>query len=455
MQKLREYAQEILNLYNYFNGSIIIDEDTNIVYYYNNRTEANSVTWKDLAGKKLLEAYPDLSEEESTLISALKEGKPSYNMLQTIKFYNGTIITSINTTVPIYDGEKIVGAVEVSRYIKEGESYESISILPNETFRRNELYKTNDIITVSPAMEEIKKTISKVARTDSSVLIYGKTGTGKEMVAEAIHRESKRSKKKFVVQNCAAIPEHLLESILFGSIRGGFTGAEDRMGLLESANGGTVFLDEINNLNISMQAKILKAIEDQHVIRVGEYIPHPINVRFLAATNQNPLKLVGQGKMRKDLYYRLRVVQLNLLELKDRKEDIPKLTSFFINEFNTRMNKNILGLDKEAEEIFLNYEWPGNVRDLKNTLEGAFNFTEGPYITLNDIGWLKNEYKGYDDFFGLYYDGKRTLKELIDDYEKGVIEKSMAQYGISKQLYSELGISRQNLNHKIKKISKT
>ena len=191
-------------------------------------------------------------------------------------------------------------------------------------------------------MIKIKDSISQVAQTDSSVLIYGETGTGKEMIAQAIHSASKRTKKKFVVQNCAAIPATLLEGILFGTVRGAFTGAEDHPGLFEIASGGTLFLDEINSMDMSMQAKLLRAIEDKKILRVGGSSPITIDVKIISALNQDPIECVNNKTLRQDLFYRLNVVQFYLPPLRDRRSDIELLTNHFIFNYNLKMNKQYL-----------------------------------------------------------------------------------------------------------------
>ena len=218
--------------------------------------------------------------------------------------------------------------------------------------QHRQLYTADDIISDCIQLQEVKRKIKKVAQTDSSVLIFGKTGTGKEMVAESIHTGGKRKAKRFISQNCAAIPASLLESILFGTVKGSFTGAENRIGLLESADGGTLFLDEINNMDLSIQAKILKAIEEQRITRVGDYESKLIDVRIIAATNQDPWQLVKDMRLREDLYYRLRVVQIDLPLLSERKGDIDLLTKYFIKKYNKRMGKNVMGLNGETERFF-------------------------------------------------------------------------------------------------------
>lgn len=452
MKKLREYAQELLDVYNYFNGVIIFDQQATAVYYYNNRPDINNLRDDDVIGKSLSQIYPDLDLSASTIMKALETGNPTSNMYQKIKNFKGQEIAEVNTTLPIFDGDEIIGAVEVSQYVIGDNEYRNIYLTPMRTRLQRPYSTVDDIITRSQNMELVKAKIRKVARTDSSVLLYGKTGSGKGMAAEAIHSASKRSEQRFVSQNCAAIPASLMESILFGTIRGSFTGAEDRKGLFETADGGTLFLDEINNMSLNLQAKILKVIEDQKVTRVGDYEPHAVNVRVIAATNADPVQLVQRGMLREDLYYRLRVVQIDLPDLKARKEDIPLLTEHFIKKYNRIMNRTILGIDEDVESLFLRYDWPGNVRELAHTIEGAFNFAKDSLLHLADIGWAhemedQTEEEHYPPFRP---EENRTLKERLQSYECDQIKKSMKESGTIQELLADLGLSRQNLNHKLK-----
>lgn len=449
MQKLREYAQEVLNLYNYFNGAIIFDQNAIAVYYYNNRQDINNLTEEDVVGRHLSEIYPELDLESSTIMEALTKGIPTSNKAQRVKTFKGRELNEVNTTIPIFEDDVIIGAVEVSKYIIGDELHQNIFVTPVTMGQHRELYTVDDMISDCIQLQEVKRKIRKVAQTDSSVLIFGKTGTGKEMVAESIHTGGKRRTKRFVSQNCAAIPASLLESILFGTVKGSFTGAENRIGLLESADGGTLFLDEINNMDISIQAKILKAIEEQRITRVGDYESKPIDVRVIAATNQDPRQLVEDMILREDLYYRLRVVQLDLPPLSERKGDIDLLTQYFIKKYNKRMGKNVMGLNGAAERFFHTYTWPGNVRELENTIAGAFNFVEGHFIKLEDISWYDGGEAMEDSLCDRFMTGG-TLKDMVKNYEKYLIEDAMEQSANLSQVVQKLGITRQNLNHKMK-----
>ncbi len=235
-------------------------------------------------------------------------------------------------------------------------------------------------------MREIKRYIGKAASTDSNVLITGETGTGKELAAELIHRNSPRSKKPFVCVNCTAIPDSLLESELFGYERGAFTGADSlKEGKLKHGEGGTVFFDEIGDMSLYHQAKILRAIESKEVQRVGGRGSIPLDIRIVAATNQDLDQLVEEGKFRKDLYFRLNVARIHLPPLRERKEDIPFLLGFYIRELNRRFGREVECLAKDVLEYLLCYDWPGNVRELKNLLEATYVNLSSRRISLSDL----------------------------------------------------------------------
>ena len=333
---LRRYVEQILNLYNYIDGILVVDAKGIIEYFVTYRPDVNNLKEKDLIGRHVLEIYPNLTEESSSLLRVLKTGKPISNEYQALSTYNGQSINAINTTMPIKDGDRIIGAVDASRYMDSAYERQDIALELKDKSEEKALYTVDDIITSSQQMELIKERISMIADTDSSVLIVGATGTGKELVAQSIHTSSCRRKKRFVSQNCAAIPANLLESILFGTVKGSYTGAENRPGIFEIANGGTIFLDEINSMEISVQAKILKAIEEKKITRIGGVAPIPIDVKIVSAINENPIDCMEAGKLREDLFYRLSVVQLTLPLLKERRNDL-FFWSTILSENTTRI----------------------------------------------------------------------------------------------------------------------
>ncbi len=230
----------------------------------------------------------------------------------------------------------------------------------------------NGILGKTPVMEKLFQLISSVAQSDAPVLIQGESGTGKELVALAIHENSPRKKQPFIKVNCAALNESLLESELFGHVKGSFTGADkDRVGRFEAANTGTLFLDEIGDISLSTQVKLLRVLEEKEVERVGDHHPFPVDIRIITATNRDLEKLVAKGSFRKDLFFRINVFPLQCPSLSERKDDIPLIIQSFINRVCEKNNKNILEVSSEAMEIFLTYNWPGNIRELRNAIEYA------------------------------------------------------------------------------------
>ena len=243
------------------------------------------------------------------------------------------------------------------------------------------------IITQDPELMEVKRVIEKIASSPSSVLITGESGTGKEIAAKAIHFTSNRSNKPFIPVNCANIPENLFESELFGYEEGAFTGAKKRgkPGILEMANNGTVFLDEIGELPHHSQAKLLRFLQDGVIQRLGSITNIPLNVRIIAATNQDLELLMSEGKFREDLFYRLNVIPIHLPPLRERKSDIPILIDHFIKAMNSKLSKRLLGIDDLALEAMLDYSWPGNVRELENSIEYAMNMEDTSRINLTSL----------------------------------------------------------------------
>jgi DNA-binding NtrC family response regulator len=243
-----------------------------------------------------------------------------------------------------------------------------------------------EIVSVSPEMDKVKKLILKIAKSSSTVLIRGESGTGKELIARAIHKNSPRADEIFQAVNCAAINENLLESELFGHEKGSFTGAiGEKKGLFEVADGGTLFLDEIGELDISLQAKLLRALQERQIRRVGGTREINVDVRVVAATNRDLLKMSQDGRFREDLYYRLNVLSIEIPPLRERRTDIPVLIDYFIKKHTRNSSSKITGLDAPARKLLLDYYYPGNVRQLESALERAVLLADGDTLTLEDL----------------------------------------------------------------------
>ncbi len=367
------------------------------------------------------------------------------------------------STYPIVENGLIVGAANVAQLLY-------LQNLKTSEYIKQKLYVTDDIITQNKKMEEIKALILEVSNSDSPVMIYGETGTGKEMIAESIHSEGKRRAKNFIAQNCAAIPPHLLESMFFGTEKGGFTGAESREGLFEMASGGTLFLDEINSLDLGMQAKLLKAIEEQKVRRIGGSKDIPFNVRLICATNEPLEKLLREKRIREDLYYRICVLQIEIPPLRQRPEDILLLAEHFIAYYNEKMNRSIKGISSLTEQVFVQWDWPGTVRELKNIIESAFNIEKKEQISLESVNLLfkrtqlvktiNGDMQGRTPAFmnpapgtlEIEPDMRLDLAEMLETYEKEIIERVMEQEVKLNDVAARLDISPQKLQYRLKKL---
>jgi len=449
---LTKYLEYMSKLYDHIAALMIVNKQGIIEYSSICTDNSNTLENEGITGKHILEVYPSLTEETSSVLRVLKNGEPILNEKQTLTDFKGKSYNFINSTFPIEYNNEIIGVVEASTHTsKADKKNKTLLNYPKTINPINSLYTLEDIITKNSSFIELKEKIKKIALSNSSVLICGETGTGKEMVAQAIHSHGTRSNESFISQNCSAIPSTLLESILFGTVKGSYTGAEDTKGLFELANKGTLFLDEINSMELGIQAKILKAIEEKKIRRVGGQSCIHIDVRIISAMNADPIKVINDGLLRSDLYYRLGVVQIKLPPLKDRQEDINLLTNYFIKKYNHEMNKNITGISKIAEKAFYNYSWPGNIRELKNAIESAFNLVNDNMITLKDIPeYIIYTNKSKSSILNEVSQDK-ALPELVHDYEKGIILNTLASSKNMTEAAKRLKITRQSLKYKIEK----
>ncbi|RKY39688.1 MAG: sigma-54-dependent Fis family transcriptional regulator, partial [Candidatus Omnitrophota bacterium] len=310
-------------------------------------------------------------------------------------------------------------------------------------------YQFENLVGSSPLMEKVFQMIRRVAPTEATVLIVGESGTGRELVARAIHNLSPRKNYPFVVINCGAIPENLLESELFGYEKGAFTDAyTQKKGKLEVANKGTVFLDEIGEMSLSLQVKILRFLQEKVIERVGSNTPIGLDVRIIAATNQDLKERIKEGKFREDLYYRLSVININLPPLRKRKDDILLLANYFLNKYRKEAGgKKIKGFTKEAKNLMLNYSWPGNVREMENRIRRALILADNSFITPSDLGF--EEKKDMD--IGRET-SKASLKEARRNLEIELIKKALKEAKGNVSLAAKLlDISRPTLYDLMKK----
>ena len=322
-------------------------------------------------------------------------------------------------------------------------------ILRKENIRlRQQAAFEDEMIGESESINEVRKIIETAAGTNARVFITGENGTGKELVAKAIHKNSKRSAKSMVKVNCAAIPDELIESELFGHEKGSFTGAANRrLGKFEVANGGTIFLDEICDMSASAQAKVLRVLQEQQFERVGGNDPVTVDVRVIAATNIDVKTAIEEGKFREDLYYRLNVIPIHVPALTERKDDIPRLANYFLSMFSQEHGLGEKEITDRGMKYLIKYKWPGNVRELKNIIERLSIMVHSDIIDKDDIA----KYIGSSNYDDIMSNDNSTLKRAREEFEKDYIIRSLKKFDRNVTLTAkELGIERTNLHRKMK-----
>ncbi|HEY4102236.1 MAG TPA: sigma 54-interacting transcriptional regulator, partial [Polyangiaceae bacterium] len=351
-------------------------------------------------------------------------------------------------------------AVSASLAIANAELIQRLSLARAELKKENQYLRGKEraksgevqIIGESKAMGELLRMIDKVVDTKVSVLIEGETGTGKELVASAIHYRSKRKDRLFVAQNCAAFPENLLESELFGHKRGAFTGATDeKKGLFEIADGGTLFLDELGEMPLSLQAKLLRALQEGEIRPVGATQSKQVNVRIVAATNRNLESEVKAGRFREDLYYRLKVFPLRVPPLRERRDDIAPLANFFLARYTREMGKSVLGFAQDTLETLSSYDFPGNVRELENEVQRlVIQAEDGGFITPE---LLSPRVRQIETVLLSAGAAKGSLKEMVDQVERHILIEALRDHGNNKTAAAKsLGITREGLHKKLKQL---
>jgi DNA-binding NtrC family response regulator len=340
---------------------------------------------------------------------------------------------------------KVEKAIEIKRLQHEAQNLRG---------ERNLIYRTADMIAFSPEIQAVLRTVNKVAATDSNVIIRGETGTGKELIAGAIHYNSRRANRAFVKVNCAALPDTLLESELFGHEKGAFTGAEKlRIGRFEQADGGSILLDEIGDVPLQTQVKILRVLQEREFARLGSNRALRADVRFIAATNKNLEEMIEGEEFRKDLYYRLNVVTINLPPLRERRQDILPLAHYFLLKYTSDIKKNIADFEPRSVELLMDYDWPGNIRELENSIERAVIMADGTMIRKSDlhltVGPSDDEYLNLSNGFPA---GGISLGEV----EKKLILKALeCSDWVQKDAAALLRLTPRSLNYKIQKHSIT
>lgn len=445
-------------------GIHVINNNRKTTLYNYSMSKLEGLKKEVVMNKDLLEVFPSLDEESSTLVNVMETGEPILNRTQTYLNMKGQKIVTVNSTLPLLYKGKIIGALEIAKNVTHIKKLSDqlidlqSELNNNKKEKQNKAikkYKFKDIIGKNKKLRKEIEIGRRGGKSTSSILIYGETGSGKELFAQSIHYDGPRKNKPFIAQNCAAIPDSLLEGILFGTKKGGFTGAVDRPGIFEQADGGTLMLDEINSMTLPLQAKLLRVLQEGYIRRVGGIKDIPVNVKTIATTNENPAESVREGTIRKDLYYRLNVIYIDIPPLRERLDDIPILCEHFIEKYNKELNKDIWLVSEEVLSYFQNYSWPGNVRELENAVESAMNYISEDEHVLKKEHFASNRNiicsKPRTNLFKVIDEGK-ALPELMEDVEKKIIIQGLAgnNNNIS-QAARELGIKRQTLQYKLKK----
>ncbi|MDM5339799.1 sigma 54-interacting transcriptional regulator [Fictibacillus enclensis] len=445
-----QFKDELLKtiIDNAFHCVVVVDINGIITYLNQAYCDFIKVDQQESVGRHVTDVI-----ENTRMHIVARTGKEEIADLQ---FIEGNYM--IADRLPIRQAGKVVGAVgtvtfrdteewrtmnsHIKNLLTELEYYRSV-----QEENTGAKYSLHDIVGSSSEVKVLKERIKKVAASDVSVLIRGESGTGKELFAHSIHQLSERSNKPFIKVNCGAIPEHLLESELFGYEEGAFTGAKrgGKLGKFQLADGGTIFLDEIGDMPLHMQVKLLRVLQDREVEAVGSVRPVKVDVRVIAATNKPLEKMVEEQRFREDLFYRINVIQVNIPPLRDRPEDIKELSRHILAKINKRSGRRILGLQEDVAGLFDSHNWPGNARELENVIEAAVHLCHGERIT-------KDALPDYLKEVSVLSLGKRSLKEIMEETEKRVLQAALREHhGDRLKTAKTLGIGKTSLYDKLKK----
>lgn len=449
-------------------GVQIYDKNTHAVYFNQASREISHIpSGVNITGRHLLDMY-DLEETVSTTMTALRTQSPVIDRVDQFSVDNGTFIASANTSYPIFQNGQLSGAVTFEHTEETIQKYyQSIQdtrqalkhFSGNAAPVRFSGYTFENVIGGSEKLRSAVELAQRVAPQNSPVMLVGETGTGKEIFAQSIHRSSPRAGKKFVAINCAAIPETLIESLLFGTAKGSFTGSEDKAGYFEEASGGTLFLDELNSMSLVMQSKLLRVLQERTFRRVGGKKDLELDVRIISSCNEDPFQTVEENKFRRDLFYRLSSVIIELPPLREHLEDLEQLTRYHLEQTAFQYVHRITRIQPQVYQLLRAYRWPGNVRELFHVLDYAQNVADSDVMTVEHLpAYLRKNQapatrqsapptpSGHIDF------SHTSLQALMDDYEKEVITQALDRCGYNiSQTAQALGILRQSLQYRIRK----
>jgi PAS domain S-box-containing protein len=421
-------------------GVFTIGLDKKVTSFNTAAEQITGIHREQAIGQKCFDVFhANICQGSCAMEKTMKSGKPIIALRINILNSEGKIVPVSVSTAVLKDAKaKIIGGVETFRDLS------AIEEMRREIARQ---YSFEDIVSKNHEIQKIFNMLPDIAKSGSTVLIQGPSGSGKELFARAIHNQSNRAKGPYIIVNCGALPDTLLESELFGYTRGAFTDAKkDKPGRFALAEGGTLFLDEIGDLPLSLQVKILRVVQNGEYEPLGSIKPVKANVRIIAATNRDLMQMLSQGKFREDLYYRLNVIKITLPALAQRREDIPLLVEHFIHKFNIKMVRKITGVSPEVMELFMSYDFPGNIRELENIIEHAFVLCRNSIITTSH---LPQELKDHSPQIKATPSTKTPpLKEAEAQVVLAALKKHDGHRGKAAQ---ELGIDKSTLWRKMKK----
>ncbi len=445
-------------------GVVIADITGKVIFFNQTQGQIDDISPADATGKNLLDIY-QLTPETSPIMRCLTTGDPIINEPMVYRTRLGRVCNILSNAFPLYKSGQLIGAITFS---KEYQILEKVILSRTASDRPVAKISSNgtrfsfkDIIASDSQMRSAIRMARMSAGSPSPIMISGETGTGKELFAQSIHNHSPRKKKPFIPVNCAAIPENLLEGILFGTSKGSFTGAIDKPGLFEQANGGTIFLDELDAMPLTLQVKLLRVIQEKKVRKLGSLKEIDLDVKILSSVGQPPLKIIQSGSLRMDLFYRMGVVSIMLPPLKDRQGDMESLIAHFISKYNRALSEKVETISPEVAYLFAGYRWPGNVRELEHIIEAAMNMVGGTRII--HLGHLPPHifsFAGKDAPKQVPVDpgpghppkNDTSLMEIQKSHEQQMLVNALIRSrGNAARAARSLGISPQSLHYKLKK----
>ena len=485
-RRLRLDQVDFLSIFDKFDEGVIIVDHNGIIFYYNDAiAKIDDMAAELTLGKKVTAVY-ELTDDTSMIMRCLNSRRPIINQTLFYRTHRGKVANTVHSVFPLYDDNGLIGVI---CFVKDYNVLEATltSMSPVRAAIGNTSgaqFIFEDIVGETSELQRCILTAQMAANSPSPVMLYGETGTGKELFAQSLHNFSARRKGRYIPVNCTAIPENLLEGILFGTVKGAFTGALDKPGLFEIANGGTIFLDEVNSMPIGLQAKILRVLQEKKVRRLGSLNEIDIDLKIISSVNREPHRDIEKNLLRPDLFYRLGVVFIRIPPLRERRDDISPLVEHFLTKLSTSHGFRLRGIGRRVSRAFSQYSWPGNVRELEHIIEGALNIIgDAETIRLKHLpayfraetqppvppapaAHVRVEPAPADSSAAVAEvpenrpepqtvsgcSGGQSLMETCGNVEKDLLQKALADSrGNVTNAARQLGISRQLLHYKLKK----